>query len=85
MRNKDNRTKKKSEFDIRNNYMSWRNNIIKEHNACKKTIQSMDKLYNELFPVREVYHRQTREELIKQTFYENKEELKCLKKTILSY
>ena len=26
-----------------------------------------------------------REELIKQIFYENKEELKCLKKTILSY
>lgn len=74
-----------SELDIHNNYMSWRNNIIKEHNAYKKTIQSMDKLYNELFPVREVYHRQTREELIKQILYENKEELKCLKKTISSY
>lgn len=74
-----------SELDIRNNYKSWRKNIIKDHNACKETIEHMDELYDELFPVREVYHRQTRKELIKQTFYDNKEELKCLKKTILSY
>lgn len=73
-----------SELDICNNYMSWRNNIIKEHNSCKKTIQSMDKLYDDLFPVREVYHRQTREELIREAF-KDKEAVECLKKTTLSY
>lgn len=73
-----------SEYDIHNSYMSWRNNVIKEHNHYKKTIQSMDKLYNELFPVKEVYHKLTREELIRESF-KDKEALKCLKKTILSY
>lgn len=69
-----------SEYDIHNSYMSWRNNVIKEHNHYKKTIQSMDKLYNELFPVKEVYHKLTREELIRESF-KDKEALKCLKKT----
>ena len=73
-----------SEYDIRNSYMSWRNNVIKEHNYYKKTIQSMDKLYNELFPNKEVYHRLTREELIKESF-KDKEMRECLKKTTLSY
>lgn len=72
-------------LNIQNNYKSWRNGVIKEHNACDTTIESIDKLYKQLFPIKYCHKRQTRKELIKQTFYENKEELKCLRKTISSY
>lgn len=73
-----------SEYDIRNNYKSWRNNITKDHNVYQDTIDSMDKLYDDLFPVREVYIRPTREELIKESF-KDKETRECLKKTTLSF
>lgn len=59
---------KMSEYDIHNCYRSWRNTILKDCNACKKTIQSMDRLYTELFPNNEVYNKTTRSEIIKEAF-----------------
>lgn len=59
-----------TEYDIHNCYLSWRNSVRKDCNACEKSIRVMDKLYNELFPVQEEYHRQTREQIIKQAYKE---------------
>lgn len=58
------------ENDIRNCYMSWRNALIKDCNACYKTIQSMDTLYKELFPIRESTKKPKRSEIIERAFKE---------------
>lgn len=36
--------------EVKNCYMSWRGSVVKEHNACYKTLQSLDRLFVELFP-----------------------------------
>lgn len=36
--------------EVKNCYMSWRGSVAKEHNACHKTLQSLDRLFVELFP-----------------------------------
>lgn len=59
-----------SEFDIRNCYKSWRNSLVKDCNACHKTVRSMDKLYNELFPMREIKQKPTRAQIINDIFKE---------------
>ena len=53
-----------NEFDINNCYKSWRNVVIKDCNACKSTIQSIDSLYNVLFPVKQKYNKFTRTQII---------------------
>ena len=52
------------EFDVHNAYKSWRNGVIKDCNACCKTIRNMDRLYENLFPEHEVYCRFGRERII---------------------
>lgn len=59
-----------SEIHIHNCYISWRNNLKLECNRCKKSLDSLDKLYEELFPEHEVYVKPTRTELINQVFRE---------------
>lgn len=54
-------------YDIRNCYMSWRNNIRKDCNKCERTIKSMDNLFNELFPNIEDPPRKGRKDIIKET------------------
>lgn len=54
-----------SGYHIQNCYKSWRNNILKDCNRVSRTINNMDKLYNQLFPIHEVYHKTTRKEIIK--------------------
>lgn len=44
-------------------YQSWRGTIIREHNACYKTLLSMDSLYKSMFPAHEPYQRKGRKEL----------------------
>lgn len=39
------------EPDIWNAYKSWRGTLVREHNACHKTLIRMDKLYHSLFPM----------------------------------
>jgi hypothetical protein len=39
------------EPDIWNAYKSWRGTLVREHNACHKTLLRMDKLYHSLFPM----------------------------------
>lgn len=36
--------------EVHNCYMSWRGSVVKEHNAYYKTLQSLDRLFAELFP-----------------------------------
>lgn len=57
-----------SEIDIRNCYKSWRNGLIKVCNACYKTVQTMDRLYDELFPIKEIKIKQSRNDIINQAF-----------------
>jgi hypothetical protein len=40
-----------TEAKIWNCYKSWRGSVVREHNACTKTLRSMDDLYASLFPV----------------------------------
>lgn len=57
-----------SENDIYNCYMSWRNAVLKDCNACQRTIESMDRLYKELFPIREKPKKLKRSEIIAEAF-----------------
>ena len=59
-----------SELKIHNCYLSWRNAVLKDCNACNRTIESIDRLYEELFPKHETYIRPTRDELINQAYKE---------------
>ena len=59
-----------SELKIHNCYLSWRNGVLKDCNACDRTIESIDRLYEELFPEHEIYKRPTRDELINQAYKE---------------
>ena len=49
-------------------YQSWRGTIIREHNACHKTLLSMDSLYKSMFPAHEPYQRKGRKELCAETY-----------------
>ena len=42
-----------TEEEIWNCYHSWRGTIVKDHNACRKSLESMDALYRSLFPKHE--------------------------------
>lgn len=57
-----------SEFDIFNAYKSWRNTIVRECNACRKTIQSVDGLYSGLFRRHEELGRYKREQIIQDLY-----------------
>lgn len=57
-----------TELQIRNCYMSWRNTVVKDCNACARTIKALDDLYDSLFPEREVYKKKTRTEVINEAF-----------------
>lgn len=53
-----------TEFEIHNCYLSWRNVVVKDCNHCKRTIQSIDDLYDMLFPMKEKYNKLTRTQII---------------------
>lgn len=40
-----------TEQDVWQCYQSWRGSVVREHNACHKTVARMDALYGSLFPV----------------------------------
>lgn len=56
---------------IYNCYMSWRNNVVKEHNACKRTIHTLDKLFKLLFGLIPKRRKETREDIIRKAFEGN--------------
>ena len=57
-------------LDIQNCYKSWRNNILKDCNACCRSIHEMDKLFDRLFLKHESYRKVTREQLIRKAYRE---------------
>lgn len=59
-----------TENDIYNCYMSWRNAVLKDCNACHKSIESMDNLYKSLFPEHEKPKKLKRSEIIDKAFKE---------------
>lgn len=52
--------------EIVNCYKSWRGTFIKEHNAYRKTLASMDALFKSLFPVEIIKTQRSRNALVKQ-------------------
>lgn len=57
-------------LDIQNCYKSWRNNILKDCNACCRSIHEMDNLFERLFLKHESYRKVTREQLIRKAYRE---------------
>lgn len=58
---------KMTEDEIWRAYQSWRGTIIIEHNACERSVESMDKLYNSLFPQHKESQKPSRRALVIQT------------------
>ena len=59
-----------TEGEVYNCYQSWRGTVVKDHNACRKSIVSMDSLYSSLFPTHEEYVRKGRKEIIEASYKE---------------
>ena len=59
-----------TEGEVYNCYQSWRGTVVKDHNACRKSIVSMDALYSSLFPTHEEYVRKGRKEIIEASYKE---------------
>lgn len=53
--------------EVANCYKSWRGTFVKEHNACHKTLASMDALYKSLFPVEIKKVRRSRRALVRKS------------------
>ena len=51
-------------------YRARRGTFVKECNACKRTIQSLDNLFNKLFPNPVLHEKETRSEVIDKIFSE---------------
>lgn len=54
---------KMTEEEVWNCYQSWRGTVVKDHNACYRTVGEMDKLCIRLFPNHEKEVRKGRKEL----------------------
>lgn len=54
-----------TESEISNCYRSWKYSTIKDCSHCKRTIQSMDSLYNALFPESDKNKKPKRQDLIR--------------------
>lgn len=64
--------------DVFNCYKSWKGAVIKDHNACRKSISSMDKLYASLFQPHEEIVKEGRKHLIESAFKDaEREDLYC--------
>ena len=70
---------KMTELEIQNCYKSWRGSVLVDHNACYKTIQSMDRLYNSLFPNKIQDQRKSRYKLCADIYIDaNKNDFKTI-------
>ena len=58
--------------EILNCYKSWRGTIVKDHNACHKSLASMDALYTNLFPNHREEERKRRKEIAETVYYDAK-------------
>ena len=70
-----------TENDVFGCYKSWKGAVIKDHNACRKSVSSMDKLYASLFPPHEEIAKEGRKHLIESAFKDAEREdlYYCLK------
>lgn len=57
-----------SEADILDAYLSWRNSLIKDCNACSRAIRNMDRLYKRLFPGKIKREKYSRNELVNMAY-----------------
>ena len=69
--------------EIDNCYKSWRGTFIKEHNAYRKTLASMDALFKALFPIEIIKTQISRNVLVRQANKEvSTEDLKYIGRNI---
>ena len=59
-----------TEQEIYDCYQSWRGTVAKDHNACRRSITKMDRLYRELFPVHTERQKETRSSIIRAANHE---------------
>ena len=71
---------KMTEVKAYNCYKSWRQSAFKDSNACWDSIQSIDKLFRELFPDCKKTEKQTRAEIVSRIFADaTMEDLKIMR------
>lgn len=70
-----------TEDQVWNCYKSWRGSVVREHNACTKTLRSTDALYASLFPAHVDVPRKGRTELYMEAFRDA--ETRDLKKLVV--
>lgn len=58
------------DYEVKNNYLSWRMSVEKDYNSCDRTLKEMDNLFNELFPNLKPYKKKTRTDIINNAFKE---------------
>ena len=69
------------EKEVWNCYQSWRGTIVKDHNACYRTIFNMDILYQDLFPLHQPVIRKGRKEACNEIYCTaSKEDLNNIRK-----
>lgn len=56
-----------TENDVWQCYQSWRGSVVKDHNACARSLKRMDALYNSLFPPHKEPQKPSRRALVIQT------------------
>lgn len=56
-----------TENDVWQCYQSWRGSVVKDHNACARSLKRMDALYNSLFPSHKEPQKPSRRALVIQT------------------
>lgn len=56
-----------TENDVWQCYQSWRGSVVKDHNACARSLKRMDALYNSLFPPHKEPQKPSRHTLVIQT------------------
>lgn len=69
-----------TELDIHNAYKSWRNSVVIDCNASRKTIRATDAMYEKLFPAHEKYIRQKRKVVLNEIRKENSDEIRRRKR-----
>lgn len=59
-----------TDYEVLNWYRSWRGGLLKDYNSCYGSLKSVDKLFNELFPVIKKPTKGSRNKMIRQIFKE---------------
>ena len=60
-----------TELEVHNAYKAWRQATLKDCPQSRTSVYAMDKLYDDLFPIHEVYIKSNRRNVTNQIWSEN--------------